>query len=139
MNAIRTKDTHTNEIAAMLQDYDIRFSRNDGWEILVEHVLRHQELLVIDHGVRAGWHEAVFSWHETVFLPIFRTISPWGYRHAFGRHEIGDLYLAVSDHWGYLKERDPDATPSDAARSFLSTYGSGISRHFSRYLVSENW
>lgn len=139
MKTIGAKDMSTQDVVAILGDYDIRFSRNDGWKILAEHVRRHQELLLIDYNVRAEWHEAVFSWHETVFLPIFRTISPWGYRHAFGRHEIGDLYLAVSDHWGYLKERDRNATPSDAAKSFLGAYGSGISRHFSRYLVSENW
>lgn len=65
-------------------------------------------------------------------------IGSWEFRNSFPRHLLGDLYLAVSDHWLYLKERDPEASAEDAALSFVTHYGKGIARWFSRFLIPSN-
>jgi len=119
----------------MLGRYDIRFSSDKGWSILVSHVERHAEILKATLNVDAKWHEAIFAWEEEVFLPLFQAISPWSYRRAFDGQYVGDLYLAVSDHWGYLKERSPRVSANVAARSFLAHYGKGLGRYFSRFLA----
>ncbi|MDA3947655.1 MAG: hypothetical protein PF508_00380 [Spirochaeta sp.] len=137
MNTPKTTPTPTrqSDIRRILGGCDMQFSSDNGWDLLVQHVERHREIINTTHRISAQWHEAVFSWYEEVFSPLYQVISPWGYRHAFGDHRFGDLYLAVSDHWGYLKEYDPDISSVAAARSFLAHYGGGIARHFSRFFV----
>ena len=136
-NATRTgrSDTRRCDVRRILDHHDLRFSSDHGWDVLVEHVERHTDFLRENYRIEPKWHEAVFSWYEEVFTPLFQVISQWQYRRAFGRHLIGDLYLAVSDHWWYLKEYDSGASPNDAARSFVAHYGGGIGRHFSRFLA----
>ena len=127
--------TREAEIRQMLDRYDLRFSTDDGWAVLVRHVERHAEILKATLKIDAKWHEAVFAWEEEVFKPLFQVISPWSYHRAFGGQHLGDLYLAVSDHWGYLKERTPRVSANVAARSFLAHYGKGAARYFSRFLA----
>jgi len=139
MNTQKAIDMSQLALGRLIEEDNLRFSNRDGVATLTEHVERHRDLINAKHGITADWHEALFSWSEEVFTPIIRTISPWSYRRTFPQTPLGDLYLAVSDHWGYLKERDVNATPIDAARSFLTHYGTGFGRHFSRFLVPSTW
>ncbi len=139
MNTARVKDNRINDAKGVLRVYQLDFSGDNGWDTILEHIDTHKALLEKKHNIRADWFDYVFSWHEEVFLPLYRSISSRGYRRAFGDQKIGDLYLAVSDHWAYLKEKNPRASAVEAARSFLEHYGHGVGRYFSRFLVTTNW
>lgn len=139
MNSVKTKDKRLFDAQTMLDMYGLEFARENGWATILEHIDTHRELLEKQHGIRANWFDAVFSWHEEVFVPLYRSIASRGFRLAFNDQKLGDLYLAVSDHWAYMKEKNPQASAAEAARSFLSHYGHGLSRHFSRFLVAEEW
>lgn len=139
MNTTQAVNKQLCDAKNMLKSYKLDFASETGWATILEHVETHREILEEEHGITANWCEAVFSWHEEIFVPLYRSISTWAFRHAFSDQKMGDLYLAVSDHWAYLKERDPKTTAPAAARSFLEHYGHGLSRHFSRFLISEVW
>lgn len=139
MNTTGMTETHRLAIENILDYNGVHFASSGGVDTLFEHVDRHRDLINRQYGISATWEEALFSWYENVFTPIIRTVSPVSYRRAFGRVELGELYLAVSDHWGFLKERYPDVPPTAAARSFLEEYGIGIGRYFSRFLVPAEW
>ncbi len=139
MNTTSITDTNRLAIENILEYNGVHFVSSGGVDTLIDHVDRHRDLINREYGISATWEEALFSWYENVFTPIIRTVSPGSYRRAFGHVELGDLYLAVSDHWGYLKEKHPDVPLTAAARSFLEKYGTGIGRYFSRFLIPVEW
>jgi hypothetical protein len=137
MTETRTR-TKIDDLKAMFRQEGIQFSREEGWKELEEHVEVHQYHLGQQLNRTISWDDAVYSWYETVLTPLKRVVSSWEFRQAFPRQPLGDLYLAVSDHWHYLKERDPQVTPEEAARSFAMHYGKGLARWFSRFLIPAN-
>lgn len=137
MTKTRTR-TRIDDLKAMFLTEGIQFSREEGWKELEEHVDVHQYHLGQKLNRTISWDDAVYSWYDTVLVPLKRVVSSWEFRQAFPRQPLGDLYLAVSDHWHYLKERDPEVTPEEAARSFAMHYGKGLARWFSRFLIPAN-
>lgn len=135
MNAIVEKIDTARTLSKMFAAENLSFSRPDGWSLLTEHVDVHKYWLARHLNLNISWDDAVFSWYETVMVPIKRVVESWEFRSAFPRQSNGDLYLAVSDHWHYLKERNPDVTPEEAARSFVTHFGHGVARWFSRFLL----
>ena len=113
----------------------VEFTHTEGWNELGEHVAVHQYHLGTELNQNIKWDEAVFSWYENVFTPLMRAIDTWEVRGAFPRQRLGDLFLAISDHWLFLKERDPRVSPEVAANSFVSHYGRGFAAIFSRFLL----
>ena len=122
-------------LSRMFATEQLSFTQPDGWRMLAEHVDVHKYWLSRELSMNVTWDDAVFSWYDTVMVPLKRVVDSWEFKSAFPRQTSGDLYLAVSDHWHYLKERQPDATPEIAARSFVTHFGHGISRWFSRFLL----
>ena len=135
MNTLAREIDTAHTLSKMFVADKLSFSRPNGWVLLAEHVDAHKYWLSRELDIDVSWDDAVYSWYETVMVPLKRTIDTWEFRSAFPRQSIGDLYLAVSDHWHYLKERQPDATVDTAARSFVTHFGHGISRWFSRFLL----
>ena len=130
--------TKIEDLQAMFAQEGIQFSRNAGWQELEEHVEVHKYHLSQQLNVNVTWEDAVFSWYDNMLRPVKEAITAWEFRNAFPRQPLGDLYLAVSDHWFYLKERDPNTTAEEAARSFAMHYGKGLARWFSRFLAPTN-
>lgn len=137
MTETRTR-TKADDLKAMFLQEGIQFSREEGWQELQEHVKVHQYHLGQQLNTSVSWDDAVFSWYDNVLTPLKRVVGSWEFRQAFPRQPLGDLYLAVSDHWHYLKEKDPNTSPEEAARSFATHYGKGLARWFSRFLIPAN-
>lgn len=140
MSSVQQQDTQTVRaewLAQQLSSEGIRFARDGGWETLADHVEVHQFLLSQELGFTVSWEEAVFSWYENVFTPLRRATDQWIVRRAFPQQLNGDLILAVSDHWHFLKQEDPSVFPEDAARSFVEHYGTGLARLFSPFIVPD--
>lgn len=77
------------------------------------------------------WYDAAFSWLENVFHPIMQVLMRWDVRSAFAHTKIDDLFFAVSDHWYYLLEKNPDVTAQFAALDYAATYGKGLGKFVS--------
>jgi hypothetical protein len=135
-----TQDTQTLRaqwLGKTLQADGVEFARTNGWETLAEHIEVHRYFLGQNLTMPVTWQQAMFSWYDTIFPELKRAADSWIVRAAFPKQENGDLILAVSDHWHYLKEHDENATVQDAARSFVEHYGNGIARLFSRFIVND--
>jgi hypothetical protein len=140
MSSVQQQDTQTARAELLEQQMSsegVRFAQDKGWETLAEHVEVHQFLLSQELGFTVSWDEAMFSWYENVFTPLRRATDQWIVRRAFPKQLNGDLILAVSDHWHFLKQQDPKVLPEDAARSFVEHYGTGLARLFSPFIVPE--
>ncbi|TVR68164.1 MAG: hypothetical protein EA427_11180 [Spirochaetaceae bacterium] len=124
-------------LSTMFTREGVAFSRpEEGWKMLAEHVDKHKYWLSEQLGREITWQEAVFSWYENVMIPLKRVVGGWEFRSAFPNQNLGDLFLAVSDHWYFLKEENPDVDPQTVARSFVTHFGHGLSRWFSRFLLT---
>lgn len=135
MTEIKTRN-EVDILRTMFAREGIAFTHERGWNELGEHVAVHQYHLGKELNKSITWDEAVFSWYENVFTPLMRAIDMWEVRVAFPRQQLGDLFLAVSDHWLFLKERDPLVSPETAAHSFVIHYGKGFAAFFSRFLLA---
>ncbi|MFP4331373.1 MAG: hypothetical protein ACOC28_03745 [Alkalispirochaetaceae bacterium] len=139
MKETKENRTRVEDLQRMFAREGIQFSREEGWEELEEHVEYHKYLLSQQLQMDVSWEDAVYSWYDNVLRPLKNVILSWEFRSAFPRQMIGDLYLGVSDHWLYLKERDPSLGAEEAAVSFVTHYGKGIARWFSRFLLPSHW
>lgn len=134
---MESTDTQSREqiLKTLFVPEGLQFTSEDGWKKLDEHVEVHKYFLGQSLGMPVTWDEAVYSWYENVLQPLKREIESWEIRNAFPHQAVGDLYLAVSEHWHYLKEHSPEATARDAAQNFLRHYGKGLTAWFSRFLT----
>lgn len=132
-----TRQVRAEWLRQTLATEGLTFGRPDGWETLADHVEVHQYFLTQDLGFSVSWEEAVLSWYENIYAGLRRATDSWILRAAFPRQQTGDLLLAVSDHWHYLKQDNDTVYPADAARSFVEHYGSGLARLFSPFIVEE--
>jgi hypothetical protein len=102
----------------MLSKEGVNFRNSEGWNTLAEHVDVHNQFLDKKLGWNVSWDDALFSWYENIYTPLKREISSRGFKRAFSGMTSGELYLAVSDHWFYLKEKDEDVNAEIAAGNF---------------------
>jgi len=138
-----TQDTATRQARAdwleqNLSEEGLSFSREDGWQTLADHIEVHRYFVSRNLGFSVSWEEALFSWYENVYAGLRRASESWIVRKAFPQQQSGDLLLALSDHWHYLKQQNDAVYPADAARSFVEHYGSGLARLFSPFLMEES-
>jgi hypothetical protein len=129
-------ETRSNEIKTWLYDHDsyFDFSVEEHWKTLVDHIDFHKYIMEENKKRSIGWDDALRSWKENVMEPLKHAVDTYLVRTAFPRQKFGDLYLAVSDHWYYLKQWDSRVTPESAAKSFAAHYGNFFGRFFSRFL-----
>jgi hypothetical protein len=125
-------------LKTLFQPEGVQFTHAEGWQQLAEHIDVHKYFLGQQLGMHVSWDEAVYSWYENVLRPLKQEIERWEVKSAFPDQAIGDLYLAISEHWHYLKERENGVTAQDAAQSFLRHYGKGLTAWFSRFLTRAN-
>lgn len=133
---IRTEiqDKRAEALRLMLQQEQAPHFSQDDWDTLEEHVETHKFLINRDIPWVISWDDAVFSWHENVFVPLRNAIQRWDVRASFPGTSDGKLYLGVSTHWYYLMQENPRVTAEVAARDFAAQYGVGLAAWFSRHL-----
>lgn len=130
MNNLQTKE-RVETTLEVLENLGIAFSRDDAQRRVQEHVSVHKYLLDTERHADHAWDDAVASWNATVLTPLTTALENGGIRKAFPEKTVGDLYLEVSDHWYYLKERRSNVGPDEAADSFALRYGNVFTRFFS--------
>lgn len=129
------KISHARVLKMMLQREGLMFDSDQGWEALENHIQTHRYLLGESLKRPISWDDALFSWYETVYKPLSNVLWSIDMKRTFPDFSSGNLYLALSNHWFYLKESSPETEPEEAVRDFVRQYGSGIGRFFSRFLV----
>lgn len=123
-------------LKAMFSKEGIYFEDNEGWNSLAEHVEVHNLYLNMTLAFNVTWDEALFSWYENIYTPLRRAVMTKRVRNAFPAKTTGELYLDISDHWFYLKERNENISADIAAYDF--TYKNrGRNRFFSKMLPSQ--
>ncbi len=129
------KKSVVENLKRMLLSEGIQVSNEERWNALGAQAEEHKAELEKELGTVIAWHEALFSWHENVLHPLRVAINTWEIKAAFPNQTLGDLVLAITDHWNYLREKHTAITLEEAAASFVNNYGEGLARFFSRFLI----
>ena len=132
--AKRDRAYQVSMLQAMLRSEGMDLPHEVEWLELADHIDVHKYLINQHIGWTVSWDDAVFSWYENVYRPMRRAIETWEVRRAFADKTAGQLYLAITTHWHYLKQRDQRIGPEEAARDFAAHYGTGLASWFSRFL-----
>ena len=134
MNQTKNDNAKVADLQLMLKDEELDIENPEEWAEIAQHVDVHRYLINQNIPWKVSWSDAVFSWYENVYAPLKRAVQSWEIKNAFPDRSLGQRYLAVATHWHYLKERDPEVLPEEAARDFAAQYGTGLARWFSRFL-----
>ncbi len=105
---------------------NLGFTEESQWEALTSHVEVHKYLLDQESGENYSFKAAFESWKEKVYAPLMQVIDWWEVKKAFTSYTKGQLLFAVSTHWYYMLEKDPETAPENAAVDFAAYYGKGI-------------
>lgn len=122
-------------VRRQLSERGVQFERTDAWDRIEEHIGTHKYLLDLRSGATVDWRHAAYSWKQSVMNPLLEALERQQVVHAFPEQSMGDLYIEVSDHWYYLKQERPSASPDDAVVSFTRRFGSRVGAWFSRVLL----
>jgi len=131
-----TKVTHAQILRKMLEREGMFFDNEEHWNELNAHILTHKYYLNQTIPGPISWDEALFSWYENVYKPLTGALWAVDGKRTFPGQPSGALYLAVSNHWFFLKEKNPEITPDAAVNDFTRNYGTGLAKWFSRFLTS---
>lgn len=122
-------------VERLLRRRGVHFARSDAWDRIEEHIGTHKYLLDLRSDGAVDWGRAAYSWEETVMTPLLEALERQQATRAFPEQPIGDLYIEVSDHWYFLKQERPSASPDDAVVSFTRRFGRRVGAWFSRVLL----
>lgn len=129
------QDTARAVVQKQLHERGLQFQRSDAWDRIEEHIGTHKYLLDLRSDSGVDWSHAAYSWKETVMNPLLTALERQQAVHAFPNQSIGDLYIEISDHWYYLKQEHPSASPDDAVVSFTRRFGTRVGGWLSRVLL----
>ena len=132
MISLKSSEERVSSLKKLLESENLEFSSDADWEALVNHIEVHKYFINQKSEQAISWDEAVSSWIKNVYAPLEEVIVWWEVKKAFKKYTKGQLLFAVSSHWYYLREKDPEVTPSEAANQFAAKYGKGIGRYFSQ-------
>jgi len=129
-----------NDLLTMVKDRLVRrgveFRRADAWQRIEDHVETHKYLLDLRKKTSVEWTDATESWEDQVMTPLLEALERQDVTPAFPEQPVGDLFIEISDHWYFLKQEKPSASPDEAAASFRRRFGKGLARWVSTRAVS---
>ena len=128
---VTDQDAAATTVKRRLQDRGIEFSREDAWQRIQDHVSTHKYMIDLRRSADVSWLEAAHSWERTVVDPLLEAVERRNVHEAFRNRDVGDLYIQLSDHWYYLKQEKPWASPDEAVESFTRKFGNRLLRWFS--------
>lgn len=107
-------------------DQQIEFSALGRYMVLLDHIDVHRYFRGREEGGEIPYQEAVGSWYDRVYKPLVEEIRRAGILKYFRRRTEADLYVWISEHLYYLRERHgPGVRVEEAARDFVHHYGRG--------------
>lgn len=105
------------------QNQKIDFSEPGRYRVLLEHIDVHRYFLGLEKKRDIPYEEAVVSWYDNVYTPIIETFRRLEILKQFHGRTEADLYVWVSRHLYYLRERyGPDVNLEEAALDYAKNY-----------------
>ncbi len=110
----------------------IEFSELGKYRVLLEHIDVHRYFLGLEQGRHIPYEDAVVSWYDRVYSPLVETLRQAQVLHAFPGRTEADLYVWISEHLYYLRQREgPEVDVEQAVREFAKSFGiTGLTRLF---------
>ena len=104
----------------------IEFSEPGRYQILLEHIDVHRYFLGLEKKREIPYEEAVVSWYDNVYKPLVETFRRLGILKRFPGRTEADLYVWLSRHLYYLRERyGPDIDLEKAVLDYANRYRLG--------------
>jgi hypothetical protein len=82
---------------------DIQFSETGRYETIKEHIFVHKYYLNEHQAKEMELSDAIWSWHENVYVPILGAIEEERLLSSFPGRTSSDLYIYLVQHWDELK------------------------------------
>ena len=98
--------------------FDLSTLNEKERQALMNHIEVHRYLLCQKESADVPWLEAVESWFMEVWQPISRIAEQPEYQKSFGNKTKLELYLAISEHWHYMKNSLPDMSAAQAVEHY---------------------
>jgi hypothetical protein len=110
-------------------DCTIEFTLPGQYRKLHEHIAVHRHYLGLREQREIPYEEAVARWCDEVYRPVVRVCREEGILAQFPGRTEADLYLWISEHQHYLRERYRQDVPlAQAAAEFSSEFSRGPGR-----------
>ncbi len=107
------------DIDRLRPDHDIRPTSLGRYDEIWEQILVHQESLAEELGKPVTRAEAVTSWYDDIYVPIYRIVRERGVTQLVSKRTETDLYLWVMAHRQELAQRDGhEVDPETSAVAF---------------------
>lgn len=86
-----------------------------------------------------SFEEGVYSWYEDVYEPVMRAVDGLGLLRHIPQSTRGELYLWITRHWHFLKEKkNKNLHPRRAALDFGRRFSASWYSRF-RYTLGLIW
>lgn len=123
---------------------DLRLSNAAEYERLREHINAHRYYLGTERQADIPYHDAVLSWHDSVYRPLVEAIEGEGLLRQFPELTAADLYLRVSEYQWLVREAARETLVDDEARAgaterMAEIYRQRVVRRVIRTLRHETW
>lgn len=99
-------------------EQQIDFTASGSYKVLLEHIAVHRYFLGLEREEHISWQEAVLSWYDSLYRPIVEAIRQHGILEDFPGRTESDLYLWITEHHYYHRERGEDLGIDEAAEHF---------------------
>ncbi len=101
----------------------IEFSEPGRYRVLLEHIEVHRYFLGLEKRREIPYEEAVASWYDNVYMPLVETFRRLDILRRFPGRTEADLYVWLSRHLYYLRERyGPDVNLEQAVLDYAKRY-----------------
>ena len=112
--------THLNKLRP---NQNIEFSEPGRYRVLLEHIDVHRYFLGLEKKREIPYEEAVMSWYDNVYTPIVEAFRRLDILKQFHGRTEADLYVWVSRHLYYLRERyGQDVDLEEAILDYAKNY-----------------
>jgi len=115
--------------ALVFQDEDFFLPSETQYREVLQHIEEHTYYANTTIPKTLTFEEGVYSWYEEVYEPIMRAVDSLRLLQHMPGASRGELYLWVTRHWHFLKERSGQQLSSrvavlDFGRRFSSSWRS---------------
>jgi len=112
------------DIREIIDRDKVDFTVVGSYRETLEHIDVHKYFINLDKKEEISYSEAVRSWYNTLFMPIYNTILEEKLLQRFPGRTEADLYVWIINHWGYLKKKyGPNFSLKKAAKDYSERFG----------------
>jgi hypothetical protein len=109
----------------------IEFTLPGQYRKLLEHIAVHRHFLGLREMREIPYEEAVARWYDEVYMPVVQVIREERILDQFPERTEADLYLWISEHQYYLRERYGEDVPLQrAAAEFSHDFSQGAGKKY---------